>query len=152
MNEFERLLAFLQIAYQNLTALHRHLVDDAGWFENHKLIGEWYGDIADQLDDLTETGIALGYQDPSIKDAILVFGGDLLSKESRELKDTLRQSLVILRSVAGMMEVAKPIVPPSVASKLDEYIYHWNKEANYKIAHALGNRPEQTPLVEDDED
>lgn len=151
MNEFERLLCYLKISYQNMSSLHRHLVDDAAWFSNHEQLAEWYGDVADQLDDLTETGIALGYQDPSIKDAILVFGVDLLPNEPRELKDTLRRSMEMMRTIAGMMEAAKAIVPPSVVSKLDEYIYHWNKEANYKVAHALGDRPGRGP-VEDDDD
>ena len=59
MTEYQKLLSYLKIAYHNLTTLHRNLVHDAGWFGNHEQLGDWYGQISDQLDDLTETGIAL---------------------------------------------------------------------------------------------
>ena len=65
MNEFQKLLAYLKIAYHNLTTLHRNLVHDAGWFGNHEQLGDWYNQISDQLDDLPETGIALGVAEPS---------------------------------------------------------------------------------------
>ena len=59
MTEYQKLICFLKIAYHNLTTLHRNLVHDAGWFGNHEQLGDWYGQISDQLDDLTETGIVL---------------------------------------------------------------------------------------------
>ena len=59
MNEFQKLLAYLKIAYHNLTTLHRNLVHDAGWFGNHEQLGDWYNQISDQLDDLTETALRL---------------------------------------------------------------------------------------------
>ena len=41
MNEFQKLLAYLKIAYHNLPTLHRNLVHAAGWFGNHEQLGDW---------------------------------------------------------------------------------------------------------------
>ena len=152
INEFQKILAYLKIAYHNLTTLHRNLVHDAGWFGNHEQLGDWYNQISDQLDDLTETGIALGIAEPSIKDAVLAFSGDVISCEPRELPETLRIAQSILLQASDMMQAAEGNVPAAVANKLQEYEYHWNKEANYKIAHAIGSAGRGGPVVEDDDD
>ena len=152
MAEYQKLLAYLKIAYHNLTTLHRNLVHDAGWFGNHEQLGDWYNQISDQLDDLTETGIALGIAEPSIKDAVLAFSGDVISCEPRELPETLRIAQSILLQASDMMQAAEGNVPAAVANKLQEYEYHWNKEANYKIAHAIGSTGRGGPVVEDEDD
>ena len=153
MDDFQKLLAYLKIAYHNLTTLHRNLVHDAGWFGNHEQLGDWYNQISDQLDDLTETGIALGIAEPSIKDAVLAYSGDIITCEPRELSETLRIAKSILLQASDMMQAAEGNVPAAVANKLQEYEYHWNKEANYKIAHAIGNGESRGgPAVEDDDD
>ena len=153
MDEFQKLLAYLKIAYHNLTTLHRNLVHDAGWFGNHEQLGDWYGQISDQLDDLTETGIALGIAEPSIKDAVLAYSGDIITCEPRELPETLRMTQDIFHRIIDMMQDAEKVVPAAIANKLQEYEYHWNKEANYKIAHALGGGTGRGgPVVEDDDD
>ena len=153
MNEFQKLLAYLKIAYHNLTTLHRNLVHDAGWFGNHEQLGDWYNQISDQLDDLTETGIALGIAEPSIKDAVLAYSGDIITCEPRELPETLRMTQDIFHRIIDMMQDAEKTAPAAIANKLQEYEYHWNKEANYKIAHAIGNGAGRGgPVVEDDDD
>ena len=154
MNEVQKLLAYLKIAYHNLTTLHRNLVHDAGWFGNHEQLGDWYNQISDQLDDLTETGIALGIAEPSIKDAVLAYSGDIITCEPRELPETLRMTQDIFHRIIDMMQDAEKTVPAAVANKLQEYEYHWNKEVNYKIAHALGNGAGRggPATVEDDDD
>ena len=152
MAEYQKLLMYLKIAYHNLTTLHRNLVHDAGWFGNHEQLGDWYNQISDQLDDLTETGIALGIAEPSIKDAVLAYSGDIITCEPRELPETLRIAKSILLQASDMMQAAEGNVPAAVANKLQEYEYHWNKEANYKIAHAIGSAGRGGPVVEDDDD
>ena len=152
MDEFQKLLAYLKIAYHNLTTLHRNLVHDAGWFGNHEQLGEWYGQISDQLDDLMETGIALGIAEPSIKDAVLAYSGDVITCEPRELPETLRMTQDIFHRIIDMMQDAEKTAPAAIANKLQEYEYHWNKEANYKIAHAIGSAGRGGPTVEDDDD
>ena len=153
MNEVQKLLAYLKIAYHNLTTLHRNLVHDAGWFGNHEQLGDWYSQISAQLDDLTETGIALGIAEPSIKDAVLAYSGDVITCEPRELPETLRMTQSIFHRIIDLMQDAEKTVPAAIANKLQEYEYHWNKEANYKIAHALGGGAGRGgPVVEDDDD
>ena len=152
INNFQKLLAYLKIAYHNLTTLHRNLVHDAGWFGNHEQLGDWYNQISDQLDDLTETGIALGIAEPSIKDAVLAYSGDVVTCEPRELPETMSTAQGIFHRVVDMMQDAEKTVPAAVANKLQEYEYHWNKEANYKIAHAIGRAGRGGPAVEDDDE
>ena len=152
MDNFQKLICFLKIAYHNLTTLHRHLVHDAGWFGNHEQLGDWYNQISDQLDDLTETGIALGIAEPSIKDAVLAYSGDVITCEPRELPETLRMTQDIFHRIIDMMQDAEKTVPAAIANKLQEYEYHWNKEANCKIAHAIGSAGRGGPTVEDDDD
>ena len=152
MNEVQKLLAYLKIAYHNLTTLHRNLVHDAGWFGNHEQLGDWYNQISDQLDDLTETGIALGIAEPSIKDAVLAYSGDVITCEPRELPETLRMTQDIFHRIIDLMQDAEKTAPAAIANKLQEYEYHWNKEANYKIAHAIGSTVRGGPVVEDDDD
>ena len=153
MTEYQKLLMYLKIAYHNLTTLHRNLVHDAGWFGNHEQLGDWYSQISDQLDDLTETGITMGFAEPSIKDAVLAYSGDVITCEPRELPETLRMTQDIFHRIIDMMQDAEKTVPAAVANKLQEYEYHWNKEANYKIAHALGGGAGRFgPVVEDDDD
>lgn len=152
MNEFQRLIMFLKIQVHNFGTLHRHLAGDSSWFENHEQLDEWQSQLSDQCDDLTEVGMALGYEEPGIKDAVLTFGGDLLDIQSRDCRETFGRAREIMRSVAGMMQAVEPMVPASVSNKLQEYEYYWNKEADYKIAQMLGGRPGRRPPVMEDDD
>lgn len=153
MNEYQRLIMFLKIQVHNFGTLHRHLAGDSSWFENHEQLDEWQSQLSDQCDDLTEVGMALGYEEPGIKDAVLTFGGDLLDIQSRDCRETFGRAREIMRSVAGMMQAVEPMVPASVSNKLQEYEYYWNKEADYKIAQMIGERPgRRSPMMEDDDD
>ena len=152
MAEYQKLLMYLKIAYHNLTTLHRNLVHDAGWFGNHEQLGDWYNQISEQLDDLTETGITLGIAEPSIKDAVLAYSGDIITCESRELSETLHMTQDIFHRIIDLMQDAEKTAPAAIANKLQEYEYHWNKEANYKIAHAIGSAGRGGHVVEDDDD
>ena len=152
MNEFQRLIMFLKIQIHNFGTLHRHLAGDHSWFENHEQLDEWGSALSDQCDDLTEVGMALGYEEPGIKDAVLAFGNLLLDIRPRGCEETFNTARDIMRSVAGMMQAAEAIVPASVANKLQEYEYGWNKEANYKIHQMLGLSGTKAPDTEDDDD
>lgn len=149
MNEFQRLIMFLKIQQHNLGVLHRHLNGDAGWFENHEEIDEWKDCAAKQLDELCEEAQALGFPEPGLRDALLAFGGEEITPEFRDLRETLRIAQGIMRSIAGMLRDAQKDVPSSVQSKLQEMEYKWNKLADYKLARVLGERggrgPERKP-------
>ena len=151
MNEPERLIAYLKIQYHNMTTLHRHLTGDPAWFSDHEQLGEWYSEIAEQIDYLAETAISLGYQEPGIKDAVLAFGGELLDAQPRGPEETMSTAMGIMRGIAGMMQAAEAIVPASVQNRLQEFEDHWNIEGNYKIAQMLGGR-RRPPVREDDDD
>lgn len=153
MNEFQRLVMFLKIQIHNFGTLHRHLSGDMAWFENHEQIDEWQSTLSDQCDDLIEVGMALGYEEPGIKDAVLAFGNELLDIQSRDCKVTFNIVREAMRSTAGMMQAAEKEVPASVSNKLQEYEYFWNKEADYKIAQMLGGmKGGKKPDLDYDED
>lgn len=151
MNEYERLIAYMKILYHNLTTLHRNLVKDDAWFGNHKQISKWYAAVSDEIDDLAETGIALGYKEPSISEAVLAFSSEVLATQPRRLEETYRIILGYFRGLAGMMQAAEAIVPVSVQNKLQEYEYDWNKEANFKLAAAIGERAQNDRMEYDDD-
>lgn len=139
MNEYQKLLAYMKILYHNLATLHRNLRKDAAWFANHKQIGKWYGEVAEQVDDLTETGISLGYKELSISEAVLMYSSNVLSTDPRELSESFRLCLDYFRTLARLMQAAESGVPVSVQNKLQEYEYFWNKEANFKLEAAIGD-------------
>ena len=146
MNEFQRLCAYLKIVYQNLGILHRNLVNDTAWFANHEQIAKWYEAVGEQADDLIERGLALGYKEPTISEAVLMFQGDLLSGETRDLKESFSLCLKMFRSIAGLLQAAETNASADLTSRMQEYGYYWNKEANYKIAHAI-----ELKKIEDDD-
>ena len=150
MNEYQRLLAYLKILYHNLTTLHRNRLKDGSWFANHKQIGKWYEEVASEIDDLVETGIALGYQEPGIKEAVLEFSNECLPVQPRGPEESFRLILGYFRGTAGLMQAAEPLVPASVANKLQEYEYEWNKEANFKVAAAIGEHAHSGGEYDDD--
>ena len=150
MNEMQRLIIFLKIQYHNMSILHRYLSGDFGWFGNHEEIDDWKVCIAKQIDEVCEEAQALGYTEPSLKDALLAFGGEEISPEYRGLNETFRIAQGIMRSIAGMMQAAEKDVPASVANKLQEMEYKWNKIADYKLARVLGDNLQKKEIYEDD--
>lgn len=143
---------FLKIQAHNFSTLHRHLTGDPAWLENHEALGEWSEKIGEQVDDLAEIGIALGYQEPGIKDAVLAFGGDLLDIQPRDRDDTFRRAQGCMRAISGMMQAAEAIVPANVANRLQEYEYYWDKESGYKLGMMLGDRAGGRRMEEEDDD
>ncbi|MFQ8581070.1 MULTISPECIES: hypothetical protein [Holdemania] len=142
MNEFQRMLAFLKVLQCNLAVLH-HGVSGEGWFEVHGYLDDVQEKLAELTDDLIEAGIALGFTEPTIADAILLFQRDVLPAVKRERKETYSITREAFRSTAGLMQSAEGIVPASVANRLQECEYWLNKEADYKLAGALGSGGER---------
>lgn len=149
MNEYQRLIAYLKILYHNLTTLHRNLVNDPAWFGNHEQIGEWYDSVSEEIDDLAETGIALGYTEPGIKESLLGFSNECLPVQPREPEESFRLILGYFHTTINMMRAAEPIVPAAVANKLQEYEYYLQKEADFKISAAIGEKSNHAEYDDD---
>lgn len=139
MNEFQRLIMLLKIQYHNMGILHRYLSGDFGWFENHEEIDDWKVCIAKQIDEVCEEAQALGYTEPSLKDALLAFGGEEISPEYRGSNETFRIAARDYAKHCGDDAGGRKDVPASVANKLQEMEYKWNKIADYKLARVLGD-------------
>ena len=107
MNEFQRLIMLLKIQCHNMGILHRYLSGDFGWFENHEEIDDWKVCIAKQIDEVCEEAQALGYTEPSLKDALLAFGGEKSHLSTEGSNETFRIAQGIMRSIAGMMQAAE---------------------------------------------
>ena len=150
MNEYQKLLAFLKITGENLKILHHNLVG-GDWFANHEQLGEYYEKIAEIADEATERGLSLGYKEPTISEAVLLFQSDILPAMDRDTRESFAVVSAAFRSIAGMMSAAKAITPPDVQNKLDEWIYSFNFEADYKLARLLGKTPEATAEEEWDD-
>lgn len=152
MNEYQRMIMYLKIMMCNLAILHHNVVGD-GWFEAHGELDRWQGDISDYLDDLIERGIALGYQEPTISEAVLAFQSDVLPADKRRRDETYKIVMECMRSAAGLMQASEPIVPADVQNKLQEIEYYFNKEGNYKLTAALGGmKPGKMPEPDYDDD
>ena len=136
------MLASLKVRQCNLAVLH-HGVSCEGWFEVHGYLDDVQEKLAELTDDLIEAGIALGFTEPTIADAILLFQRDVLPALKRERKETYSITREPFRSTAGLMQSAEGIVPASVAIRLQECEYWLNKEADYKLAGALGSGGER---------
>ena len=74
----------------------------------------------------------------------------MLATEPRGLDETYRMILGYFRELSGMMQAAEAIAPANVQNKLQEYEYGWNKEANFKLAAALGERAQGGRMAYDD--
>ena len=131
------MLAFLKVLQCNLAVLH-HGASGEGWFEVHDYLDDVQEKLAELTDDLIEAGIALGFTEPTIADAVLLFQRDVLPAMKRERKETYHITREAFRSAAGLMQASEGIVPASVANKLQECEYWLNKESDYKLAGALG--------------
>ena len=152
MNEYQKMLMYLKIMMCNLAILHHNVIGE-GWFEAHEHIEEWQEDIREYLDNLIERGIALGYQEPTIAEAVLAFQTDVLPADKRRRDETYRIVMEYMRSAAGLMQASETIVPVDVQNKLQEIEYYLNKEANYKLTAALGGKKQgKKPEPEYDDD
>lgn len=149
MNEYQRLCAFLKIVYANLFTLHHNLVG-GNWFGDHEHLQDYYERIGNMLDELVERGLSLGYKEPGINEAVLAFSNDILPCVDREKDTSFRYVIAAFRSAAGMMNLAKAIVPPDVQNKLEEFIYYLNFEADYKLARLLGQTSGEVAELDDD--
>lgn len=141
MNEYQKLCAFLKIAKENIAVLHRNLVGGS-WFSDHEKLGEYYDKVGEITDELAERGLSLGYKEPTISEALLLFQTDIYPATDREARESFGMTASIFRSIAGLMNAAKAITPPDVQNRLEEWIYWFNYENDYKIARFLGKTPE----------
>lgn len=152
MNEYQRMLMYLKIMMCNLAVLHHNAAGE-GWFEVHRELDRWQHDISGHMDDLIERGIALGYQEPTISEAVLTFTPDILPACKRGREETYKIVMECMRSAAGLMQASEAIVPPDVQNKLQEIEYYLNKEANYKLGSALGGiKGSKMPEMDYDDD
>lgn len=142
MNEYEKLCAYLKIVYSNLFSLHHNLVG-GNWYGDHEHLGDYYEKVGEILDKLVERGLSLGYKEPSISEAVMLFSKEVLPCQDREKEESFGCVFEAFRSAAIMMRTAEAIVPPDVQNKLQEWEYELNFEADYKISRLLRKTPEQ---------
>lgn len=140
MNEYERLCALLKIWAENLSVLHHNPVG-SNWFSDHERLGDYYSKIAGIADAVIERGLALGYREPTISEAVLAFSGDVLSAENRNARESFAAVRACFRAIAGTMASVEPETPPDVQNKLQEWQYWLNLEADYKLARLLDEMP-----------
>lgn len=128
--EYSELIKYLKVCDQNLQTLHRHLRSNT-FFEEHKILGEYYDKMGEFVDEFVELGMANGYSDISIADAIASY--PLLPIQDYSRKDAFVYVLKSFNELIKIIEDIKPTLKGHIVSKLEEAQYYLDIEANYKV-------------------
>lgn len=118
------------VDYHNIAVLHHNIIGGA-WYGNHTQLDEYYGYVADFIDDLIEQNIELGGREPSIAEAVSAYG--CINVTRRNKIDTFNICKGIFNNFVTMIEECKDGLPSDVISKLEEYQNYFRKEADYKM-------------------
>lgn len=157
MNEYLKLIMMLKVAYENLFVLH-HNVSGPVWFPTHEKLAEYYGMIGDMADDVTEIGISIGVKEPIITECLAV--SPALPVADRDERTTYTEARNMFTGLMAQFQTAEQSLSgqyADVVNKLQEYRETLRKEADYKLARAIGVAPVEAPPVSppsvmDDED
>ena len=132
MVEYQELIKMLKVYYHNVSILHRHLAGNE-WFETHKLLDNYYNQIAKDIDDVVEMGLSIEIDEPTIQQS-------LDSYKELELKNrTAKESMQIVKSyfndiVAQINRIKE--LPGDVINRLQEKQLYYRIEADYKLFRA----------------
>lgn len=146
MNEFQRLICLLKVAYQNFWTLHHNLTGDPAWKGNHEWIANWYGECESEADHIIELGLQMGIREPSINDALLAFPA--IPTDDRGLEDTQKIAIDTMTQLMSELTAAQTGQPGDVINQLQGYQDYWRTEL-YKLGHATG-MPKPKMLDEDE--
>lgn len=128
--DYKDLISYLKVCNQDLQTLHRHLRSDK-FFSEHEQLGDYYEKVGEILDAVIELGLSLGYEDVSIAVGIEKFG--LLDERDYSTKEAFNNVYKEFNNVINIIENIKPNLTGFVVSKLEEFQYYFQIEANYKI-------------------
>ena len=128
--DYKDLISYLKVCTQDLQTLHRHLRSDK-FFSEHEQLGDYYDKVGEILDAVIELGLSLGYEDVSIAVGIEKFG--LLDERDYSTKEAFNNVYKEFNNVINIIEIIKPNLTGFVVSKLEEFQYYFQIEANYKI-------------------
>ena len=128
--EYSELIKYLKVCDQNIQTLHRHLRSNT-FFEEHEILGEYYEKMGEFVDMFVELGMANGYGDVSISDAIASY--ELLPIQDYSRKEAFIYVFKAFNEIIRIMEEIKPAMKNYVVSKFEEIQYYLDIEANYKI-------------------
>lgn len=128
--DYKDLISYLKVCTQDLQTLHRHLRSDK-FFSEHEQLGDYYDKVGEILDAVIELGLSLGYEDVSIAVGIEKFG--LLDERDYSTKEAFNNVYKEFNNVINIIENIKPNLTGFVVSKLEEFQYYFQIEANYKI-------------------
>lgn len=128
--DYRDLISYLKVCTQDLQTLHRHLRSDK-FFSEHEQLGDYYDKVGEILDAVIELGLSLGYEDVSIAVGIEKFG--LLDGRDYSTKEAFNNVYKEFNNVINIIENIKPNLTGFVVSKLEEFQYYFQIEANYKI-------------------
>ena len=132
----ERLMSALKVYTHNLQVIHRNLIGD-GWFSDHELIGSYYEELGEMMDDVIEIAMAFGEKEPSL--AVALIDHESLSGFDMQNYEAFTHIQNIFHTLINRFEEVKETrdLPSDVISKFEEYQYWLRKEADYKIAQRL---------------
>lgn len=129
--EYQELIKYLKVCDQNIQTLHRHL-RSTNFYSEHEVLGEYYEKIGEYVDLVVELGIANGYPDISIQEALGTY--ELLPIKDYTRKEAFNYVYKAFNELINMIEEIKPNLAGFVSNKLEELQYYFDIEANFKIA------------------
>ena len=135
MFKFKYLMDLTKVISDNIRVLHRNLIGD-NWLTSHERLEEWYKYVDNVQDDITEIGIMLGFEESSIREINIDYPSLTQGKKYYEI-ETLQYVYNFFKDLIKAMEEVKDDIPADVYSHLEEYMFYFRKEADYKIVPVL---------------
>lgn len=129
--EYTDLIKYLKVCSQNIQTLHRHLRSD-NFFKEHEILGEYYQKIDEYIDLVTELGMATGYSDATIKEAVEQY--IVLDGKDYSRKEAFNYVYKAFNEIIDIIDAIIPDLKGYVVNKLEEIQYYLSIEANFKIA------------------
>lgn len=137
------------VNYHDIAVLHHNIVGGA-WYGAHEQLDEYYGYVADFVDDIIEQNIELGGREPSIAEAVSAYG--CINVVRRNKIETFNVCRSIFNGFVTMIEECKDRVPSDVISKLEEYQNYFRKEAEYKMNLLLKGESKKSKRLKESND
>lgn len=133
MDEYQDLLKMLKVYNHNVQILHRHLIGE-NWFGNHKVLGNYYEHIQEDIDELCELGLSIEVDEPTIQESLNAY--DELEIKNRDSKESFKITKDYFNIIVAQINRIKN-VPDDVINKLQEKQEYYRVEADFKLFRAV---------------
>lgn len=140
MMNFKKLLSILILHHHNLRVLHWNVVGN-DFDPVHGLLGGYYEQVSDYVDEVAELGISLNVNPVSLHEALNILGSDeddsYIELNAEKVYDSKAcfetiQKIFMQIIVAYETIYTDKTIPASIINKLQEHQQYFRKECEYK--------------------